>query len=340
VKKRVGRLAAGILLLTLPAVAGAERVTFRLASVGPEGTMWARELRAFAREIETATHGEVHVKWYLGGIAGDDPTELKRVRQGQLDGVGGSTVCEMLAPSLAVLRVVGLFQNKEEVAYVLARLQPTLDEEFHKSGFHSLANSIFGSEVLFSRRPVRTMADFRGQRWWTWSAWDVDRIWQTTMPALGVRASVATSIEQLTGEIQRNAVDGFIAVPSVALAYQWSTLVPYYTELDTAVLPACLVVATSALDPLPLEQQQAIRAAGAKLRVRWNDTTNALDRSLLDGLFERQGLTRVPASAQLRNEFHAAARTAREALGERLVPRALLARVEKMLADYRTGVAK
>jgi hypothetical protein len=40
-------------------------------------------------------------------------------------------------------------------------------------------------------------------------------------------------------------------------------------------------------------------------------------------------------SNEFRAAFTAAAKTAREQLGEQLVPRALLNEVEKMLADYR-----
>jgi TRAP-type C4-dicarboxylate transport system substrate-binding protein len=111
-------------------------------------------------------------------------------------------------------------------------------------------------------------------------------------------------------------------------------------ELNTSMLPACMVVSTAALDPLPIEYQQVIRAAGAKLRVRWNDTTATLDRALLDGLFEKQGVKRVPVSDALRDEFYAAAAAARAQLGGKLVPPALLANVEKMLAEYRAGTAR
>jgi TRAP-type C4-dicarboxylate transport system substrate-binding protein len=320
--------------------ARAEPVTLRLASVAAEGTLWAREIHSFAREIEAGTQGQVRVKWYLNGVAGDDPQELLRVQRGQLDGIGGATVCEMLAPSLLVLRVVGLFHTREEVAYVLGRLGPELEQEFVKSGFHSLANSVFGAEVLFSRTPVRSMADFRALRWWTWNAWNVEHIWSDTMPLLGVSESLAAPLEALAGLLGQHRIDGFMAVPTVALAYQWSALVPYVQELNTSMLPACMIVSTAALDALPIEYQQVIRAAGAKLRVRWNDTTATLDRALLDGLFEKQGVKNVPVSDALRSEFYTAAAAARAQLGAKLVPAPLLARVEKMLAEYRAGTAR
>jgi TRAP-type C4-dicarboxylate transport system substrate-binding protein len=321
----------------MAATARGEPVTLRFATLGPEGSVWAREVHGFAREIEAGTHGQVHIKWYLGGVAGDDLAELEHVRHKQLDGIGGSGVCEMVAPAYAAIRVPGLFRSREEVAYVLGRLTPLLDGQVSKAGFVSLANSVFGAEVLFSRKPVRSMADFRAQRWWTWSAWNIDLIWQTMMPLLGVSRSVATSLEKLAPVLERNGADGFIVVPSGALVWQWTTLVGYYSDLPTAMLPACLVVSASSLDPLPIEYQQIIRAAGAKLRVRWNDATASLENSLLGGLFEKQGLKKVPASPEFRAEFFAATKAARDQLGDQLVPHELLDQVERYLEEYRSG---
>ena len=40
--------------LVLVSIAGAEPTTLRLATIAPEGSAWARELRSFARNVETA----------------------------------------------------------------------------------------------------------------------------------------------------------------------------------------------------------------------------------------------------------------------------------------------
>ena len=60
----------------------------RMATPAPEGTGWAREIHAISREVEAATHDGVKLKWYLGGIAGDELQMGERVRRDQLDGVG------------------------------------------------------------------------------------------------------------------------------------------------------------------------------------------------------------------------------------------------------------
>ncbi|MCA1664398.1 MAG: hypothetical protein LC659_09050, partial [Myxococcales bacterium] len=70
--------------------APAETTVLRMAAIAPEGTSWARELKAFARGVEKATDGALRVKWYLGGVAGDEAEELARVERDQLDGGAGA----------------------------------------------------------------------------------------------------------------------------------------------------------------------------------------------------------------------------------------------------------
>jgi TRAP-type C4-dicarboxylate transport system substrate-binding protein len=96
------------ILLAMCAPGRAEPVRLRMAAVAPEGSEWARELHATSREVATATGGEVQIKWYLGGIAGDELAALARVRRGQLDGMGGASFCVRLAPSLRALQVFEL----------------------------------------------------------------------------------------------------------------------------------------------------------------------------------------------------------------------------------------
>jgi TRAP-type C4-dicarboxylate transport system substrate-binding protein len=318
-------------LLLLGSMAAAEPVTLRMASIAPEGTAWARELKALSRDVETQSRGALRMKWYLGGITGDELEGLERVRRGQLDGLGGTLFCQRLAPSLRAVRLVGMFQSRDEAIYVLGRMKPMLDQEFQRAGFVNLAAGVFGVDVLLSRQPVRTLADLRGKNYWAWS---LDPVWQMTLPELGAQVH-ATSLDELGPAYARGLVDGFFVVPTVALGYQWSTQAAYLSDLEAAVLPGCLVVATAALDPLPIEQREVLKAAAAKFMFHFNAVTRELDGQLVDGLFEKQGLVKVPATSAFKSELMAAARLARARLGEKLVPAATLATVEKLVDEYR-----
>lgn len=320
--------ALGVLLGSRPL--RAEPVTLRLAAIAPDGTAWARELRAFARDVESNTHGELRIKWYLGGVAGDELTALERVRHGQLDGEAGAIFCQRLAPSLRVVRLVGLYRTRDEAIYVMGRLKPLLDEEFRKSGFANLGEGVFGADALFSRTPIRTLDELRALKVWVWN---LDPVWQTTLGALGVR-SVTLPLDELAAAYRRHAFDGFFAVPSAALAYQWSTQASYFLDVGASILPACMVVSNAALDPLPTELKRALQAASVKFMIRFNDTSAALDAALVGGLFEKQGVRKLPVT-RFAPELFAAAATARARLGAALVVPSLLASVERMLAEYR-----
>ncbi len=59
-----------------------------------------------------------------------------------------------------------------------------------------------------------------------------------------------------------------------------------------------------------------------------------LAQALVGGLFEKQGLARVTVTPELRAQFFAEAKRARDALGAALIAPALLASVERMLDEY------
>jgi TRAP-type C4-dicarboxylate transport system substrate-binding protein len=304
----------------------------RMASAAPDGTGWAHELKVVAEEVSRATNGNVRVKWYFGGITGDDVQSGDRIRRGQLDGVAsGGMLCMRLAPSMRVLRLLGLFQSRKESAYVMGRLKPVLDKEFQAEGFTNLVEVGLGADVLFTKDPVTSMADLRRQRFWIW---DLDDVFKLELPELGVHA-VPVALAEARAAYEAGRFDGFIGLPTAALAFQWATLVNHVTDLRLGFLSGCLLISTRTFDSLPLEAQHAFRHAAAKLQARVEDMGGEQDRALLSGLFARQGMKADPVGATFRAEFFAAARAAREKLGEKLVPLQLLHNVEGMLADFR-----
>jgi TRAP-type C4-dicarboxylate transport system substrate-binding protein len=303
-----------------------------MATVAPPGTAWAREGNAYMRDIETLTHGQVKMKWYLGGIAGDEMEMLDRVRREQLDGVAsGGMLCMKLAPSMRVLRIVGLFQSRAESAYVSGRLKDTLDKEFLKAGFVNLGELGVGPDILFSRQPIRSFAELAHNKLWIW---DIDDVYRSELPAMGLSV-VPRPVHSAYAAFEQHELDGFLAVPTAALAFQWSAEARYFSDLRASFLRGCLLMSSRTYDALPVEGQHAVMVSAARTIARLEELGRAQDEALLGGLFARQGLTQVAVNDQFRAEFFEAARAMRDRLGEALVPPALLQRVLGMLADYR-----
>jgi TRAP-type C4-dicarboxylate transport system substrate-binding protein len=311
--------------------AAADPVTLRFASVVPEGTAWARELKAFARDVERLSAGQLRLKWYLGGIAGDEATVPDRIKRGQLDGEAVGVTCSNMAPSLRVLRIVGMFRRREEAHAIIARLRPRLDGEFRRSGYVSLAVTWFGSDIALAREPIRSLDDLRRLRLWIW---DLDPVWTTEMKTLGLHV-VPLPVEEAGRAYEDGRVDGFLALPNAALAFQWAAHTRYYSNLAIASMAACTVISSTVFESLPFESQEALRAAAAKANLRFEDISAAQEDALLGGLFDRQGTHLVPAGVPFRAAFLETARAARDSLPDSVVPKALITQVLGWLSDFR-----
>jgi TRAP-type C4-dicarboxylate transport system substrate-binding protein len=307
------------LFFLVAAHAFAEPIRLRMAANAPEGTQWAAEFHTLAREIRDATHGQVEMKWYLGGIAGDEHQAHDRVQRGQLDGEAGALFCEKLAPSMRVGHVVGLFRSREEWRYVATRLMPELDREFAKSGFVNLGVDTFGNVMLFARKPLGSFEEVRRTRLWVY---DLDSTVLTMLQQMGLDI-VPGSLDQALKSYDDRRVDGFVTIPAAALAFQWSAYSRYYSDLVVGTLPGCIVVAQRAFDQLSLEQQKAVLRAAGKFAGRFDALGRMQDEALVGRLFQRQGLKLVPADERLQSAFFEAAEAAREKLPPQLVAREL-----------------
>jgi TRAP-type C4-dicarboxylate transport system substrate-binding protein len=326
-----GALAFAFAFSFSPSFAHADPTVIRFASPAPEGTSWAREGHAFARAVDQQTNGAIKIKFFLGGITGDEAQTIERIRRGQVDEIAAAEICTRLAPSMRVLRVLGLFQNRDESAYVSGRLKAVFDEEFRRSGFVNLGELGVGPDVIFSRAPMKSLADLKTTPLWIW---DLDDVYRTQLVEMGLHP-VPTPIDRAAVAFDEHKLDGFLSVPAAALAFQWSAQVRDFTDLHVGFLRGCFIISARTWDSMSTENQSTLKVAHAKLLARLEDVGRHQDDQLLGGLFERQGLKRVQTSEALRADFFDAAQKAREKLGEKLVAPALLNQVLAMLADYR-----
>jgi TRAP-type C4-dicarboxylate transport system substrate-binding protein len=310
-------------------------VVLRFGSVAPDGTAWARAARAASTAIEEGTHGLVRIRWYFGGIAGDEAQMTARMKREQLDGVASSGyLCQRLSHSMRVLRLIGLYQSREEAAYIARRLKPLIDDELLQEGFVNLGVANIGPDLIFSRRPIARLSDLQSTRLWIW---DLDEVSVRGWLPMGVPA-VALPIDQAYRAYDEGKVDGFIAVPSAAMAFQWSSEARYVTNLQPGFVHSCAIIARRALDALPLEAQAVVRSEWAKSMAHLDDVCRLQDEQLLGGLFERQGLRAVPVSEELRSSFLATALAARSQMVEGVVDRTLVQRVVTMLGEFRASL--
>ena len=240
-------------------------------------------------------------------------------------------MCAEVMPSLRILQFPGLFQNADEAKYVVNQFSATLAAEAEQAGLSNLGASPVGSGVYLGRRRVGSMAELRNVRIWVW---DAERLQVALLREMGLQI-VPSPVDRAGRELEAGHTDGFWAVPTAILAFQWWTQASFLIDLRSEYLFGCLLVANRVFSGIAPEDQRQIRAASAQLADRFDEVSRQQERALLSGTFQHQGVTVIEPSEKFRAEFFAAATAARDRIGPKLVPKELIQRVLGLLADYR-----
>jgi TRAP-type transport system periplasmic protein len=224
-------LALLLLAALLGAGAQASVTEIKVATVAPDGSHWLQEMRAGAARIKARTDGRVEMRFYPGGVMGNDTQVLRRLRAGQLQ--GGAFTSGGLGERYRALNLYGiplLFRSLEEVDYVRERLDPVLAEGLESAGFVTFGFVEGGFAELMSNQPVRSVEDLRRRKVWVPEG---DQISFAAMEAMGLSPVVLPVTDVLTG-LQTGLLDVIAASPVVALVMQWHTRTKYITDLPVS----------------------------------------------------------------------------------------------------------
>jgi TRAP-type C4-dicarboxylate transport system substrate-binding protein len=344
--RALGALGALVPLAALVAVAAAaaahaspsqapaqNRITLRLATAAPKGTLWAKAVDEYASHVEKGTEGAVRVKVYYGGTAGDEMEVMARMERGQLDGtISGGPICGDVMPSVRVLHLVGLYESEQEMLDVARELSAVFADEAHVRGYALVGVGSLGPVMLFTRQKVTDFASLRKLPVWSW---ELSTVFNQMAVVMGLNV-VPSSLQAASKAYEDGRVDGFWSTPIAALGFQWYSQTRFFMPLEGIYLSGCLLLRESSLEGMSAEDRAVLREAGAQLSSRLEVEGTRMARGLVDRVFAQQGLERLPLGPAFLRDFRAAAREARRSVSPRLVPKKLIEQAEQILARRRT----
>ncbi|VBB44232.1 Extracellular solute-binding protein, family 7 [uncultured Desulfatiglans sp.] len=242
-----------LLLCLLPlslALGAGQEYRIKFATVAPEGSAWLKAMNELDAELRERTDGRLGFLIYAGGIAGDELDVLKKIRIGQLhcaafSGVGLGAVL----PSVRVLDLPMLFRDAEDVDRVRTGLTSRFAEDFSREGFRFISWAEIGPVHLFSKTPIRTIADLKKAKVWAWSG---DPVANETFDAMGLHP-IRLSITDVSTALNTGMIDTVYAPPMGALALQWQTSLRYMSALPLAYANAAVLLSNSFFQQLPPE---------------------------------------------------------------------------------------
>jgi TRAP-type C4-dicarboxylate transport system substrate-binding protein len=235
----------------------AQAGAIKLATVVPDGSVWDKSLKHLAAEVKQATQDRITITVFSGGSQGDEPTVLRKMRLGALQaasltGVGLGTI----DPAFNVFSVPFFFESYDELNAVVETLTPLLEQRAQAKGFVLLHWGHGGWLQVFSRQPIRSVADLKKARIYT-SAGD-DRMTQF-YKANGFQPRAMAMTDVLTG-LTTGMIDAVPAPPLAAFSFQWNRHVPYMLDIGLAPVIGATVVSRAAWNRL----SEADRAAFSK----------------------------------------------------------------------------
>jgi TRAP-type C4-dicarboxylate transport system substrate-binding protein len=241
-----------MLLLAAPAAAR----TLKIATIVPDGSAWMQEMRRVGKAIEEETQGRVKLKFYPGGIMGNDNTILRKIRAGQLQ--GGAFTSGALArvyPDIEIYGIPLLLRSYAEVDYVRARMDEALIAGLERAGFVALAISDGGFAYLMSQKPLRRVSDLRGTKVWIQEG---DVMSQTAFEIAGV-SPIQLPLADVYTALQTRLIDTVAAPTMGAIALQWHTKVKYLTDVPLSYLTGVFALDAKAFGGLRAGDRRVVR---------------------------------------------------------------------------------
>ena len=232
-------------------------ITIKMGSLSPEGSSYMIIANKMKDEFEKITGGKVKIVWYGGGVMGDEPEMVRKIKMGQLNG-GGFTGYGLatIEKSIRTLELPGLFEDYEEFYYVWEKMQDYFKMRFRERGFELLVYFPIGKVYVFSNKPISKLDDFSGVKLWVWSG---DPLAAEIAQVLkGYAQLINLSIADVLTGLQTGMVNAFYNLPYGALALQWSKHVKYMLDYPVNIAAGGVVISTKTLDKLSPEHKKAL----------------------------------------------------------------------------------
>lgn len=251
----------GALLLVVAVPTAEARMTLKMATLVPAGSVWDNALQEMGADWQDATDGEVSLRIYGGGRAGDEPDMVRKMRIGQLHAgaltTGGLT---QIDKGFEVFEIPMFFESYAELNHVLEKLRPELEKRLEAKGFVLLHWGHGGWVHLFSKDPVRQVDDLKQQKLFVSAGSDaLVQLWLGN----GFQPVALATTDIMTG-LQTGMIEALPTTPLAALSLQWYSQTPYMQDIGLAPLVGATVVTKKAWDRISPEHQKKIRQSALR----------------------------------------------------------------------------
>jgi tripartite ATP-independent transporter DctP family solute receptor len=272
-RRRLIAIAAGLCAVGACFSAAAQTV-LKAADVHPPGYPTVVATENMGKKFEAATKGKYKMQMFPSSVLGDEKTMLEQTQIGAIQilrtslGPVGSVV-----PEVNVFNMPFVFRDEAHMRAVIDGPigQEILDKiSASPARLVALAWQDGGSRSIYTKKPVRTPADLKGQKVRMMG----NPLFIDTMNALGGNG-IAMGYPEVYSALQTGVIDGAENnPPSMYTSNHYTTGAKYYAQTHHLIIPELVVMSKVAYDKLTPEEQVLIKKLGREAqmeqRVLWD----------------------------------------------------------------------
>lgn len=293
---RVTRFLLATLFLSFGLHQSVMAKTLKIATVVPAGTTWMKEMKKGADNIKKATSGRVKLKFYPGGVMGNDKNVHRKIKVGQLH--GGAFTSGGLAhidPAIQSLSLPMLFDSEAEAEYVREKMDSSLKQSMKKNGFVLIGISGGGFAKILSKAPLTDLESIRSSKVWVPEG---DLLIQETFNTLGI-SPISLPISDVFIGLQTGLIETVTVNSTAAIAFQWHTSTAYMTDAPVIYLVGLLAIQKKAFNKISAADQLIVKEEVDSVFKRLTEL-NRVDNEKANAALKTQGIQFVkPSSTEL-----------------------------------------
>lgn len=297
--------------------------TISFATLAPPGSTWMRVYDSWTREVRRRSNQTLTLRFYSGGVQGDEAEVIRKIRNGRLDGAGVTAVGlgQVYRPAL-VFQMPGILRSYEQLDRARDAMQTDMDAGFTGAGFKLLGWADVGQARLFSTAPIRVPADLASRKPFAWRDDSVLPMLYTIVRSNPVRLQ----LPEVLGALQTNRIDTLITPPVPCVQLQWCSRLTHMMDMPLSIVLGGTIMSKTKWDALTPENQVILRETGNQFHALARRNLRNDERTALTTIATR-GIVSVPITPAQKAEWERLGAQVRARLTGQIADAALVGRV-------------
>ncbi len=305
---------------------------YKIATLAPDGTQWMTLMRAASERIAKQTSNRVKLKFYPGGIMGNENSVIRKMTVGQLHGAAlTSSALKRIDTDNYIYSLPLTFKSYDEMTHLRSKMDHEMIGRLKKKGYVAFKIAGAGFSYILSKERVSGVEDLKQQK--VWIPPD-DIMAQTMLDTAGVSPVSLPLTDVLTG-LQTGLISTVGAPPSFAIALQWHTKVKYLVDVPLFFSYGAFVFSEKAFKKMSKADQEVVRkemiATFEKLgKINWENNKKA------KAALKQQGLIFVkPNASEMAGLNKLASDVIKKLVKQGKLKQSEVAKVNNILKKYR-----